>query len=52
MLNREIREWIQKIERGQYSYEDAMQEFARLSAYMTKEEIEWLKSRLIESYKS
>ena len=51
MLTREVREWLQKVERGQYSYADAMYDFVRISSYLTKEEIITLKSRLEECYK-
>ena len=46
MLTREIREWLKKVERGQYSYEDAMAEFVRFSAYLTREEIKQIKTKL------
>ena len=51
MLTREVREWLQKVERRQYSYEDAMFEFMHLAKYLTREELKQLKSRLEESYK-
>ena len=52
MLTREVREWLQKVERRQYSYEDAMYEFMHFSPYLTKEELKQLKSKLEASYKS
>lgn len=52
MLTREVREWLQKVERRQYSYEDAMYEFIHFSPYLTKEELKQLKTRLETSYKS
>ena len=52
MLTREVREWIQKVERRQYSYNDAMYEFMRFAKYLTKEELRQLKSKLEESYNS
>ena len=52
MLTREVREWMQKVERRQYSYDDAMYEFMRFAPYLTKEELKQLKSRLETSYKS
>ena len=52
MLTREIREWIQKVERGQYSYDDAIYEFMRFSSFLTKEEMKMIKQRLSNSYKS
>ena len=52
MLTREVREWLQKVERRQYSYEDAMYEFVRFSPYLTIHEMKQLKARLEQSYKS
>ena len=46
MITREVREWIQKVERGAYSNEDAMQEFLRFSKYLTREEIKMIRDRL------
>lgn len=48
MITKEVREWLQKTERGQYSYEDAMYEFMRFSRYLTKEEIRMIKSKIEE----
>ena len=52
MLTREVREWIQKVDREQYSYDDAMYEFSRFAPYLTKEELFQLKRKLKESYKT
>lgn len=52
MLTREVREWIQKVERRQYSYDDAMYEFMRFAPILTKEELKQIKSKLETSYKS
>ncbi len=52
MLTREVREWLQKVERRQYSYDDAMCEFIRFSAFLTREEMKMIKSKLEDSYKS
>ena len=52
MLTREVREWLQKVERKQYSYEDAMYEFMRFSSYLTREEMKLIKSKIEESYNS
>lgn len=51
MLTREVREWMQKVERRQYSYEDAMYEFMCFAPYLTREEMKQLKDRLENSYK-
>ena len=52
MLTREVREWMQKVDRGQYSYEDAMNEFIRFSAFLTREEMKMIKNRLNSRYMS
>ena len=52
MLTREVREWLQKVERRQYSYEDAMYEFVRFSPFLTKQEMKQLKTKIEQSYKS
>ncbi len=51
MITREVREWLQKVERRQYSYEDAMYEFMRFSSYLTKEEMKMIKQKIEESYR-
>ena len=48
MLTREVREWLQKVERRQYSYNDAMYEFMNFAKYLTKEELKQLKNKLEE----
>ncbi len=50
MITREVREWLQKVERCQYSYDDAMYEFMRFSAFLTKEEMKMIKSKIEQSY--
>ena len=52
MLTKEVREWLKKVERRQYSYEDAMYEFMTFVSYLTKEELKQLKNILENSYKS
>ena len=51
MITREVREWMQKVERRQYSYEDAMYEFMRFSSFLTREEMKLIKHKIEESYK-
>lgn len=46
MITREVREWMQKVERGQYSYEDAMYEFPRFASYLTRDELKLIKKKL------
>lgn len=50
MITREIREWLQKVERKQYSYDDAMYEFIRFSSFLTREEMTMLKQKIEEAY--
>ena len=52
MLTKEVREWLEKVKRGQYSYEDAMYEFTRFSAFLTREEMKMIKSKIEDSYNS
>ena len=52
MLTCEVREWLQKVERRQYSYDDAMYEFLRFAPILTKEELKHIKSKLESIYKS
>lgn len=46
MITKEVREWMIKVERGQYSYNDAMEEFVRFASYLTREEMKMLKSKI------
>ena len=46
MMTKEVREWMQKVERGQYSNEDATQEFLRFASFLTREEMKMIKDRL------
>ena len=52
MLTREVREWLEKVQRRQYSYEDAMYEFMRFSSFLTRVEMKMIKRKIEESYKS
>ena len=51
MLTRDVREWLEKVERRQYSYNDAMYELMSFASYLTREELKQLKTRLENSYK-
>lgn len=51
MITGKVREWLQKVERRQYSYEDAMYEFMRFSSYLTKEEMKMIKRKIENSYR-
>lgn len=52
MLTREVREWLQKVERKQYSYDDVMYCFRQFAPYLTREELKQLKLKLEATYKS
>ena len=51
MITKEVREWLQKVERRQYSYNDALEEFMRFSSYLTRDEMLMLKTKIKEMYK-
>ena len=46
MITKEVREWVQKVERGQYSYDDAMYEFMRFAPILTREEMKIIKGKI------
>ena len=50
MITREVREWLEKAKRGQYSYDDAMYTLQGFAPYLTREELVMIKSKLKESY--
>lgn len=50
MITKEVREWLRKVERGQYSYDDAIYEFMRFSSFLTREEMNTLKNKITENY--
>ena len=51
MITSEVRFWLEKVKRCQYSYEDAMIEFTRFSKFLTVEEMKLIKRKIEESYK-
>lgn len=51
MITKEVREWLQKVERRQYSYNDAMYEFMRFSSFLTREEMKMIKTKLEQEYR-
>lgn len=51
MITREVREWLEKVKRRQYSYNDAMYEFMRFSSFLTREEMKMIKTKIEETYK-
>ena len=51
MLTKEVREWLEKVNRGQYSYEDALSEFVRFTPFLTREEMIMIKNKLFKGGK-
>ncbi len=49
MITREVREWLDKVKRKQYSYNDAMYEFMRFSSFLTREEMKMIKTKIQEA---
>ena len=49
MLTKEVREWIEKVNRGQYSYEDAMYELSQFASYLTSDELKFIKDKIAET---
>lgn len=46
MITKEVREWMEKVNRNQYSYNDAMSELIRFAPYLTREELKMIKSKI------
>jgi len=46
MITKEVNEWVRKVEKGNYSSWDIMEEFANFSKYLTKAEMEQITKRL------
>ena len=51
MITKDVREWLQKVERKQYSYSDAMELFMDFIPFLTREEMQFLKTKLENIYK-
>ena len=48
---KEVNDWIKKVEKGNYSSWDIMEEFAQMSKYLTDTDIQQIKKRLETSIK-
>ena len=46
MITKEVNDWISKVEKGNYSSWDIMEEFTRFSKYLTKSELQQVIERL------
>lgn len=52
MITKEVNDWIKKVETKNYSSWDIMEEFTTISKYLTKEELNQIKNRLNNPYKT
>lgn len=46
MITKEVNDWIKKVENGNYSSIDILEELSKISRYLTKEEFLQIKRRL------
>ena len=46
MITKKVNDWIRKVETGNYSYHDIVEQFGEISKYLTKEELIQIKKRL------
>jgi len=51
MITKAVNDWIRKVEKGNYSSWDIMEEFVQVSRYLTKEEMVQVKKRLASNIK-
>ena len=51
MITKEVNDWINRIEKGNYSYTDIMKEFVRFSRYLTREEMIQIKKKIRKKIK-
>ncbi len=51
MMTKEVNDWIRRVEQGNYSSWEIMEEFAQIARYLTKEELQQVKKRLESSMK-
>lgn len=51
MITKEVNDWIKKVEKGNYSSWDIMEEFANFSKHLTKTEMKQITKRLKDSEK-
>ena len=51
MIPTDVNDWIRKIETGNYSFQDILEQFGEISKYLTKEELIQIKKRLEKSIK-
>ena len=51
MITKDVRSWMEKVERRQYSYDDAMYEFMRFAPYLTREKMKIIKGKIEQVFK-
>ena len=51
MITAEVRKWLEKVERKQYSYSDALETFIEFSSFLSREEMRLIKRKIEEAYK-
>ena len=51
IITGEVHKWLQKVERREYSYNDAMSEFMRFTSFLTREEMKMITQKIESSYK-
>ncbi len=51
MITKEVNDWIKKVETGNYSSWDIMEEFTKFHKYLTKDEVLHIKKRLESNLK-
>jgi hypothetical protein len=46
MITKEVNDWFKKVEKGNYSSWDIMEEFVRISKHLSKEDIKQVEKKL------
>lgn len=52
MLTKEVNDWIKKVEKGNYSSWDIMEDFEHFSKYLSKDEMLQIHKKLQQQIKS
>ncbi len=50
MITKEVTDWLKKTERTNYKIEDALQDLAEFSRYLSREDLVFIKRRLKDIY--
>jgi len=46
MITKEVNDWVKKVEKGNFSSWDIMEEFTQFAKFLTKDELQQIKKRL------